>query len=56
MHKSSLVGMFLAILELVRHHGARAEQSDLFGEIWILPIAENPAAPSEDPADDGAEG
>jgi segregation and condensation protein A len=37
MHKSTLVGMFLAILELVRHHGVRAEQSELHGEIWILP-------------------
>lgn len=47
MHKSSLVGMFLAILELVRHHGARAEQNDLFGEIWILPVAENAAGAVE---------
>lgn len=37
MHKSTLVGMFLAILELVRHHGVRAEQDKLHGEIWILP-------------------
>lgn len=37
MHKSSLVGMFLAILELVRHNRVRAEQSRLFGEIWLLP-------------------
>jgi segregation and condensation protein A len=37
MHKSALVGMFLAILELVRHHGIRAEQNALFGEIWVLP-------------------
>ena len=37
MHKSALVGMFLAILELVRHHQVMAEQNELFGEIWILP-------------------
>jgi segregation and condensation protein A len=36
-HKSALVGMFLAILELVRHYQVKAEQNDLFGEIWILP-------------------
>ncbi|MBI2826277.1 MAG: segregation/condensation protein A [Planctomycetia bacterium] len=36
MHKSTLVGMFLAVLELVRHHGMHAEQSDLFGEIWLV--------------------
>jgi segregation and condensation protein A len=44
MHKSALVGIFLAILELVRHQCARAEQNELFGEIWVLPGAE-PAAP-----------
>lgn len=37
MHKSKLVGIFLAILELVRHHQIRVEQDALFGEIWILP-------------------
>ena len=37
LYKSVLIGMFLAILELVRHHRVRAEQNDLFGEIWILP-------------------
>jgi segregation and condensation protein A len=36
-HKSTLIGIFLAVLELVRHHGVRAEQNELFGEIWILP-------------------
>ena len=36
-HRSTLVGLFLATLELVRHHGVRLEQSDLFEEIWILP-------------------
>jgi segregation and condensation protein A len=35
-HKSQLVGLFLALLELIRHHRARVEQSELFGEIWIL--------------------
>ncbi|HVX62467.1 MAG TPA: segregation/condensation protein A [Pirellulales bacterium] len=42
MHKSSLIGMFLAILELVRHHGVRAEQDDPSGEIWILPGEQTP--------------
>jgi segregation and condensation protein A len=37
MHKSSYIGIFLAILELVRHHGVWAEQNELFGEIWVLP-------------------
>ncbi|HWA98096.1 MAG TPA: segregation/condensation protein A [Pirellulales bacterium] len=37
MHKSTLVGIVLAVLELMRHHAVRAEQSALFGEIWITP-------------------
>lgn len=36
-HKSSMIGVFLAILELVRHHSVRTEQNDLHGEIWIIP-------------------
>ena len=37
MHKSQLVSIFLAVLELVRHHHVYVEQNALFGEIWILP-------------------
>lgn len=37
MHKSALIGVFLAVLELTRHHNVRAEQSDLHGEIWVFP-------------------
>jgi segregation and condensation protein A len=40
LHKSALVGIFLAVLELVRHHHVRVEQNDLFGEIWVLPSLE----------------
>ena len=40
MHKSAIVGVFLAVLELVRHHSVRAEQNDLHGEIWIVPDAD----------------
>ena len=36
LHKSALIGVFLAILELTRHHGVRTEQNDLHGEIWIV--------------------
>lgn len=35
VHKSALIGWFLAVLELTRHHGAIAEQDDN-GEIVIL--------------------
>jgi len=37
--KSKIVGIFLAILELLRHYHLRAEQPVDFGEIWILPPA-----------------
>lgn len=37
MHRSTLVGIFLAVLELVRGHRIRVEQNDLFGEVWLLP-------------------
>ena len=36
-HRERIVGVFLAILELVRHHGFRAEQPTEFDEIWIGP-------------------
>ncbi len=35
--QSKIVGIFLAILELIRHEGYRAEQPTDFDEIWILP-------------------
>lgn len=37
--RGRIVGVFLAILELVRHHGFRAEQPNDYGEIWIEPPA-----------------
>jgi len=40
MHRSTLVGIFLATLELVSHHKVRVEQNDLFSEIWIFPRGE----------------
>ncbi|TWU28189.1 segregation and condensation protein A [Bythopirellula polymerisocia] len=39
MHRSQLIGIFLAVLELIRHHNIRAEQQELFGEIWISAMA-----------------
>ncbi len=35
--RSKIVGIFLAILELIRHHGYRAIQEGLYGEIRVLP-------------------
>jgi segregation and condensation protein A len=39
--RSRIVGMFLAVLELLRHHGFRAEQLVDYGEIVILPPLES---------------
>lgn len=37
MHKSAMIGVFLAILELVRHHSVDAKQDHLYSEIWVVP-------------------
>lgn len=37
MHKSALIGIFLAILELARHHDLRTEQEVEQGEIVLRP-------------------
>jgi segregation and condensation protein A len=42
MVKSKVIGIFLAVLELVRHHHVRVEQSDLFGEIWLAARQDHP--------------
>lgn len=45
MHKSAMIGVFLAILELVRHYNVRTEQGDHHGEIVVIPtdeLLENP--------------
>jgi segregation and condensation protein A len=37
MHKSAMIGVFLAVLELTRHHSVRTEQDDFHGELWVVP-------------------
>ena len=37
MHKSAVIGVFLAVLELTRHHSVRTEQDDFHGELWVVP-------------------
>ena len=39
MHKSAMVGVFLAVLELARHHNVVTEQADLYSELTIVPAA-----------------
>jgi segregation and condensation protein A len=43
--RSKITGIFLAILEILRHHHFRAEQPDAYSEIWVLPPAEASALP-----------
>ena len=37
MRKSTVIGIVLAVLELVRHHSVEAQQEEHGGEIWVLP-------------------
>ncbi len=37
MHKSAMIGIFLAVLELARHHNIETRQSELHTEIDIVP-------------------
>ena len=50
--RSTIVAIFLAILELLRHHGFRAEQPDDFGEIWVMPPEETRNAAASDATDE----
>jgi len=43
--RSRIVGIFLATLELIRHHQYRAEQPEAYGEIYVLP----PLDPTDGP-------
>jgi segregation and condensation protein A len=36
MYKSQLIGIFLALLELIRHQKVSVEQDELFQEIWVV--------------------
>ncbi|MDX1961733.1 MAG: segregation/condensation protein A [Pirellulales bacterium] len=45
LHRSALVGIFLAVLELVRNYRIQVEQDQLFGEIELVASAELLAAP-----------
>jgi segregation and condensation protein A len=36
MHKSAMVGVFLAVLELTRHHSVIAKQKDLHSPITLV--------------------
>lgn len=52
MHKSTLISIFLAVLELVRHQQVRVDQNELFGEIWLLPNPDCAEPPDFSQVDD----
>jgi segregation and condensation protein A len=37
-HKARLIGLFLAVLELIKQRAIGAEQSDPFAEIWVVAV------------------
>lgn len=41
-HKARLIGIFLAILELIRHRGIGLEQPEPEGEIWLVALRTEP--------------
>ena len=52
--RSKIIGLFLAILELLRNHHFRAEQADDFGEIWIMPPLNSSSEDSANQEDDSS--
>jgi segregation and condensation protein A len=47
MIRSQMIGIFLAVLELIRHHHVQVEQPELFGEIWVAVKADEEADSSD---------
>ena len=47
MIRSQMIGIFLAVLELIRHHHVQVEQPELFGEIWVTVKVAEEAEPAE---------
>ncbi|WP_437230455.1 segregation and condensation protein A [Planctomicrobium sp. SH661] len=53
--RSKIIGMFLAVLELIRHHNFRCEQEADFAEIMLLPPVEIETPPEGEAAAPPAE-
>jgi segregation and condensation protein A len=57
-HRSRLVGLFLAVLELIKLREVTLEQPEVFGDIWLSASPSPPgsdAAAQHDPGDDAAD-
>ena len=48
VNRGRLLGLFLALLELIKGNRVQAEQPELFGDIWLVLVA-----PAENPLYDG---
>lgn len=46
-HKARLIGIFLAVLELIRHRGMGLDQPDEGGEIYLVEVRAEPSEPEE---------
>jgi len=53
-HKARLIGIFLAVLELIRHHGVALDQPDPAGDIWLVAVAGGVEFSSQPPAGGGS--
>ena len=56
MPRTRIVGIFLAVLELIRRGRLRARQDRIFDEIWLEPARPAAASPSASPSAGGASG
>ena len=48
-YKARLIGIFLAVLELIRHHGLGLDQPDPAGDIWLVAIPPEPPVATAEP-------
>ena len=55
VNKSEIIGLFLALLELIKQKRIRAEQSAATDEIYIFPISEQSQEPLEDKPTDNSD-
>jgi segregation and condensation protein A len=55
-HRGRLVGLFLAVLELIKARQVVAEQPDLFGEIWVSLAEEKRATEDTESTEEETEG
>ena len=47
-----LIGIFLAVLELIRNHGLGLELGDESGDIWLVQLPELPPEGQEEASSD----